>query len=204
MALDDILKSLEAEAAGQGADIIARAENQAARIIAEAKEDSEKILEASKEAAARNLRSQEAKILLEARFKTKKQTAKVKEELINKVFTRAEELMASFPDHPEYEDVFKHLALEAFQGKDLSGSESTIMVNQRDVGLAESFITSKNMSGTTFGNMRISESDEIKSGISINVDGGRKTCLNTLESRLAKAKQLLRTSVGKVLFNDDG
>ncbi len=203
MALDDILKSLEAEADGQCAAIIERAKSQAERIIAEAKEDSEKILAISNETGVQSLRSQESKILLEARFKAKKLTAETKEELIDQVFARAEELIVSFPDRSDYEDIFKHLALEALQGNDLSESESTVEVNPRDIELAEAFIAKQKMSGTNFGNMRVSASDAINSGVSIVVDGGRKTGLNTLESRLTKAKELHRTSVGAALFNDD-
>ncbi|HEB13052.1 MAG TPA: hypothetical protein ENI11_05205 [Actinobacteria bacterium] len=203
MALDDILKSLETEADEQSADILARAESQATRIIAEAQEDSQKIISASKETGAENLRSQEAKILLEARFKARLKIAEAKEELIDEVFARVEELIVSFPDRPDYEDVFKHLALEAFQGSNLDGHESTVKVNSRDVGLAESFVAGKNMSGKNLGPIRISDSDEINSGVAIVADGGRRTGLNTLESRLTKAKQLLRPSVGATLFNDN-
>ncbi|MDP1808735.1 MAG: V-type ATP synthase subunit E [Actinomycetota bacterium] len=199
MALEDILESLDAEARKQSADIIDRAQSQAEKLIAEAKEDAGQILAASKKAAIENLRSQEAKVLLEARFKAKKRVAEAKEVLTDKVFAEAQSRIASMWSRPIYKEVFKHLVREALGENNNSHSGLTVQVSPRDVDLAKDFFSSKRLSN----NVRIVGRDDIKSGVAMVVDGGRKTGINTLESRFQKVQKLLRTKVGATLFDDD-
>lgn len=198
MALEDILESLDAEARKQSADIIARAQGQAEKLIAEAKEDAEQILAASKKAAVENSRSQEAKVLLEARFKAKKRVAEAKEVVIDKVFAEAESRIVSMRSGSIYSKVFKHLAREAL-GENSNGQAGlTLHVNPGDVNIAKAFFASERPAN----NVQIVGRDDIKSGVAMLLDGGRKTGINTLESRLQKAKKLLRTKVGATLFDD--
>lgn len=199
MALEDILESLETEAKKQSDDIIARAKDQAARLNAEAKEEAEEILVASKKAAVENLRSQEAKILLEARFKAKKIVAEAKEGLIDKVFAEVEGLISSARSRPVYEDIFRRLAGEALRESHSGDGGLTLEVSPDDVALAQAFVASERPSN----NVRVTGRDHIKSGVAMLVEGGRKTGINTLESRFQRAKHLLRTKVGAILFDDD-
>ena len=200
MALEDILEALEAEEKKQSEDIIARAQIQAAKLIAEAKEDAEGILAVSAKAAMENLRSQEAKILLDSRFKAKKRVAEAKELLISQVFARAESLITSARHTSIYEKVFKRLARETFLREIGDGhSGLTLEVSQDDAALAKAFIASEHTSN----NVRVVSRDDINSGVALLTEGGRKTGVNTLESRFQKAQKLLRTRVGATLFNDD-
>ena len=75
----------------------------------------------------------------------------------------------------------------------------TLEVSQDDVALAKAFIASEHTSN----NVRVVSRDDINSGVAMLVEGGRKTGVNTLESRFQKAQKLLRTRVGATLFNDD-
>ena len=203
MSLEDIVKSLETEAKKQCADILERAESQAKRTIEEAGEDVAAIGRAAKVTAREGLHSQEGKILLEARFKAKKHVSEAKEKMIDQVFEKVKGAITLVPGLPSYENIFRQLATGALQGAGNNHSEIVLKVNARDVNLAESWVDTKIVSEKNYENIQIVESADIDSGVAIVVDNGRMTGTNTLEARLARAKQLLRTRVGAILFNDN-
>lgn len=203
MSLEDIVESLETEAKKQCADILARAESQTKRIIEEAADDAAEVGKAAKITARESLRSQEGKILLEARFKAKKHVSEAKEKAIDHVFEKVQDSIALVPGLPSYENIFRQLATGALQGATDIHAQIVLKVNARDVGLAESWVETKIVSEKGYENIQIVESDDIDSGVAMVVDSGRKTGINTLEARLARAKQLLRTRVGAILFDDN-
>lgn len=199
MALEDILESLEEEARKRSADIMNRAKNQAAELMAEAGRDVVQIRESLGADAAERLRSQEAKILLEARFQAKKRVAEAKENLVEEVFTETERVVASLPEHAHYPRVFHFLTAELVKAAGNNGAPAVFKVNRRDVPLAEE---EARRLGTN-GSIKVESDPTVVAGVAMAIDGGRKTGVNTLASRLAKAKQTLRTKVGAVLFDVD-
>jgi V/A-type H+/Na+-transporting ATPase subunit E len=195
MALEDILESLETEAQKQSQEILDRANSQAAKLVAEAKEDAAQTLAAAEQAGAENARSQTAKLLLEARFKAKKIIAGAKEELIDEAFANAERLIGSARDGDAYPDILTHLAREAVE-QDHGGAGLTLQVNPADETVIQQWLEARPGNSIT-----VQGSADIKSGVAMAVDGGGKTGINTLESRFEKAKRMLRTRVGVILFD---
>jgi vacuolar-type H+-ATPase subunit E/Vma4 len=197
MALEDILESLETEAQKQSQEIIDRAKSQAAKLIAEAKEDAAQTLAEAEKSGAESARSQASKVSLEARFKAKKVIAGAKEELIDEAFGRAERLIGAARGTAAYPDILKHLAVEAVE-QDHRGAGLTLRVNPDDEAVIKQWLASR-----PGNNIAVRGSADIKSGVAMVVDGGGKTGVNTLESRFEKAKRMLRTRVGVVLFDGD-
>lgn len=199
MALEDILESLEEEARKQSADIMSRAKTQADDLMAEAERDVAQIRESTGAEAAERLRSQEAKMLLEARFQAKKRVAEAKEKLVEEVFAEAGSMVGALPEHVSYPSVFRFLTAELVKAAGNNGAAAVLKVSSRDVSLAEEAA----LKFGTDGSIKVESDPSVVAGVAMAIDGGRRTGVNTLDSRLAKARQTLRTRVGAVLFDVD-
>lgn len=193
MSLKEIFSALEREAEKQNEEMLAAARKQADELLAEANESATAILAEETEKSKEQLRAKEARIILEARFKSKRRLVETKEKLIDNVFNEARKQLQELPKTKDYPAVFTHLALEA--AKAIGNNERVVVsVSQGDLALAHSIFARSKIDCT------VRSATDGRGGVIISSENKRKVLTNTLESRLNRASTILRNSVAEVLF----
>ena len=191
MALEDMLKALEEEGCAECERILSQAEERAKRIVEEAEQEGVAIKEAHMAKARELLRSEKSRILSEANFAVKKAVIQAKDLLISQVFDRVSDRVKKMRSSPDYPDVFRKLASEALanaQGRVL------VSVDERDQEIARSVL---NDLGADY---ELRTDIECCGGLTVTTAEGRITFVNTLDSRLDKARAVLKPDVAAVLF----
>ena len=191
MALEDMLKALEEEGRAECERILSQAKARADQIIKEAEQEGTSIKQAHMVKAEALLKSERSKILNEASFTVKKAVIQAKDSLISKVFDRISERVQKIRESSEYREVFRKLASEALantQGK------IVISVDKRDEDIAKSIL--KDLGA----DYELRTDLECGGGLAVTTVDGRITFVNTLDSRLDKARAVLKPDVASILF----
>jgi len=194
MALKDIFLALEREAKSQNEEILTRAKREAEELIATAESKAKLIMAEEVGRAQEELHSRESKIILEAKFRAKKNLVELKEKLVDEVFAEAGNVLNNLGKSKESDRVFANLAHEALEAID-GGALVEVTVAKDKLAEAKSLFGERSFKPTfktTPNNLH---------GIVISLDGGRKVLTNTLESRLEVARKKFRVKVGEMLFN---
>ncbi len=191
MALEDMLKALEEEGCAECERILSQAEERAKRIVEEAEREGIAIKDAHMAKAKELLRSEKSRILSEANFAVKKAIIQAKDSLISQVFDRVSDRVEKLRSSPEYPDVFRKLASEALanaQGRVL------VSVDERDEKMAGPILDDLGADYELRTDIRCC------GGLTVTTADGRITFVNTLDSRLDKARAVLKPDVASILF----
>ncbi len=191
MALDEILKSLEEEGDREVAEILAKARAQAERIIEEAKEKAERLKREEVEKAKRAAESESARIINAARLFAKKEIIRAKEESIKKVVEESRRRLKELSKRKDYPQILQRLIAEAMEGVD---GRVVVRVNPRDKELTQKLFSDYQIT------YELKTDLNIEGGLQVQTKDASIFINNTLESRLNKAAQLLKTEVTKILF----
>jgi V/A-type H+-transporting ATPase subunit E len=191
MALDEILKALEEEGDREVAEIIAKARAQADKIIEEAKEEAKRLKNEEVDKAKRAAESESARIINAARLFAKKEIIRAKEECIKKVVEEARERLKNLRRGKEYPQILQRLIAEAMEGVD---GRVVVKVNPEDKELAQKLLSDFQIT------YELKPESNIEGGLQVQTKDASIFINNTLESRLNKAAQLLKTEVTKILF----
>jgi V/A-type H+-transporting ATPase subunit E len=191
MALEDMLRALEEEGQAECDKIMSQAKAREKEILKEAKEEASVIKEAHMKKVKAALRSERARIISNATFYVKKEVLKAKEELIKECFNEAAKRLEVLRSSPQYEKIFADLAKEALANTE---GEVVVSVDKRDAKLAERVL------GSLTRRYKLTTNLKCLGGLVVTTGDGRITFINTFDSRLAKARKLLRSEITSVLF----
>lgn len=190
MPLEHILRAMQAQADGEIEKITQRAEEEAAQLVAEAQAEAETIQARHRARVEPMLAAEAASILNKAKLGALRASANAREQLLIQAFTGAEECLAQMRASGQYAQVFRALAREALEG--LEG-DLVAYVDPRDVEMATG----------VFAQLAIQPSIEAQptplGGVSIATRDGRITIVNTVASRLERARGALRGPVAAIL-----
>lgn len=194
-------------------EILQDAEKQAKKILQEAKQEAMKILEQARSEKKRLIqmkydeieKEEEQKIqrdLSKLRIKNKIELNNVKEQLLNRIFTKSLGRIQELKDKKseEYRSALEHQIVQG--GIPLEGGELTVKLAPEDVSLIEiksleSRIT--NVCGKKTTIKILSSEDDMVDGGSI-ISKGNFSVSNTIEARLERQEEVLRDKVHKMLF----
>ena len=193
MALDEMLEALEQEGNLDIEKIKTQAREHENQILKEAEEEAAKIRAANQKKVEDRVRIERSKILNRASFQVKKEVIRSKEAMMNDVFNSVMERIKALRKDGGYEPVFKSLATETLSG--ING-KAIVSVDPADEQLARKILDG-------IGREYVLKTDiKTLGGLSAHSEDGRIILNNTIDSRIAKAKQLLKTDVLKALFGE--
>lgn len=192
MGLEDIFKALESQAEEDCQALLAHSRAQAERIIDEAEAEAERIVEERVRQVQRELNIQRNQRLNSARLDGKKKASAEREKLVQEAFSEAEERLSVIRDRPDYDKVFERLLAEAAEG--VKGETMILHVDPRDADLAR---TSARRMGL---DADLATDLDTAGGVRISIAQGKVSRQNTLESRLAKARRIMKADVAAALF----
>ena len=192
MAFENLIEAVRISAE----ETIREIEEKAQREVAEAKEaaaeKSQAIRSAAIEDAKRRAAVERGKLMASARKEIRMSSAVEKDRVFQKAFTEAGRRLASARSDGRYEKSYTAMLSEAMQ--DLEGEEVTVHADKRDEALARKSLQAlgKNCEVvtdlTTLGGLNLTTRDE------------RAIVYNTLESRLEKAKKILKPEIYSLLY----
>lgn len=192
MAIEDIYRALEQEGEREVKDILSKAREEANQIVEEANEEARQVKEIPLQKAAASIKGEQARLLNDAKLFKKKAVIKAKEECINNAFTKVKDELKDIRSKSSYKEVFTSLAKEVLgmvEGKVVAS------VDKRDEKLAGSVLDSL---GADY---ELKTDITCLGGLRVVSAGGRISHVNTLDSRLDKAKQAIKPEVTSILFS---
>ena len=194
MPYEDLISAVKAGAQERIKEIQERAQAEALKIRKDAEERTQSTRSAYLEETARGVKLEKSKLISKAGAEKRMALARVKDDLFQKVFTRAAQQMASARNNPAYRESFKNMVREAME--ELAGQEVTVHIDPRDEPLCREILTEIQRNCgvvtdlTTLGGLNATTADE------------RLMVFNTIESRLQRAKELMKSEVMSALYGD--
>jgi V/A-type H+-transporting ATPase subunit E len=194
MPYEDLITAVKASAQERMKEIKDRALAEAQKIRKDAEERAQGIRSAHLEEAARNLQLEKGKLISKVATEKRMALARVKEDLFQQVFARAAQEMTSARNHPGYRESFQKMVREAME--ELAGEEIRMHIDPRDEPLCREILREMQRNCdvvtdlTTMGGLNATTTDE------------RLTVFNTLESRMQRAKELLKREIMSTLYGD--
>jgi len=194
MAYEDLLAAVTANAQERIKEIRDRAEAETFKIRKDAEERARVIRITSLEEAGQAIQLEQSKLISRAGADKRMALARTKEGIFQQVFDQASLRMASVRDHQGYRELLKKLAGEAME--DLPTEGIRVNIDPRDEPLCKELLREMKRNCeivpnlTTMGGLNVTTADE------------RIMIFNTFESRLARAKELMKSEIMSTLYGD--
>jgi vacuolar-type H+-ATPase subunit E/Vma4 len=192
MALEDIFRALEEQAAKDSEAVLVEARAHADAIVEEAEHEAARTRDARVADAARNAKLSSAQDLNAAKLEARKKLAAVKDVAVGGVFEDATAELKKTRGAAGYQATFRRLADEALESV---VGEFSVLVDPADVELATAVLREKGLSAEVRGDLSTS------GGLAVSTDGGRVMHRNTLEDRLDKLRGMAQADVAEILFS---
>lgn len=194
MSQKELIEAISQQAHHKTDEILEEAKRQASIIVRKSEDELDKIKENILRRARSSVKSEEAKIINEARLHAKKEQLVAKHEVIEKVMNGLEEKIAELPGKNEYSKIFSLLLQESLDG---ASGKAKIKCRNEDVALIEKFVSGKNIQV---------ELEKAPSGFSgVDVVWGEEYQFirkNSFNSRLEKIYPELLKEANKLIFHE--
>lgn len=194
MALEDMLEALEKESEADIEKIRSQARANENQIMKEADLEASKILETQKRHIEDQIRMERSKIINTANFHVKKEVIKAKEEVLNNIFSKVSESSKNLRNSNDYEKVFEKLVYETLAG--IRG-KAIVSVDSNDEKMARKILDKMDVS------YELKTDIKALGGLKVQSEDRKVVLNNTVDARVEKAKQLLKSDVVKILFGDN-
>ena len=194
MAIDDLIKAVEASGQERIQEIMERSRAEADEIIREAQAKDQPIKKRYMETASESVAIQRNKLLSAAREESRMEVITAKNDIFEKVFEEAVRNLGSIREKPRYREILKALLGEALQ--DLGSDAVVLHVDRRDEALMRDILNEQKLSNEMVTDITST------GGLNASSRDGRFVIFNTLESRLKKAKEIHRSEIFTVLFGE--
>lgn len=199
--LKSIAKEILEDAEKEAKAIILRAEAQAEKILEEAREKAEKRYESIIKEYEIKMKAEERQSASLFELEAKNKLLKVKEELIEEVYEEVLNRLREYVLTKDYVSCLLRLISEA--GERIPSKELEIRLNDRDYKrLTEKCLL--NLSRKM--GVKLAKSEKRIScigGVVVASPDGKIVVDNTFENRLKSLKNILRTRIAKILFQEE-
>ena len=190
VALEHILRAMQAQADADIAKLNRDADEQAAQLIAEAEIAARAIRARHRARVEPMLIAEAASLQNKAKLAALRAIANAREELIADALAQAEDCLAQIRASKQYAQIFRALAQEAIQA---IGTQVIARVDPDDVVIARA----------AFDALGVRTEIETQAiplgGLEVMTRDGRIVIVNTLAARLERARHILRGPVAKIL-----
>ena len=199
--LKSIAKEILEDAEKEAKVIILRAEAQAEKILEEAREKAEKRYESIIKEYEIKMKAEERQSTSLFELEAKNKLLKVKEELIEEVYEEVLNRLREYVLTEDYVSCLLRLISEA--GERIPSKELEIRLNDRDYKK----LTEKHLLNLSrkMGVKLIKSEKRISciGGVMVASPDGKIVVDNTFENRLKSLKNILRTRIAKILFQEE-
>ena len=192
MAIEELIQAVEVGAKERIHEIRERSKSEAEEIVSEANTKGGPIKKRYLEEAMRSVELQKNKLLSETREESRMEVIKTKNEIFQKTFENAAKVLGSVREHARYRKSFSLFITEV---SDALGEEDIILhIDPRDEALCREILNELKMKYEIVTDLTCA------GGLNAHTRNGRFVVLNTLESRIQKAKELHRPVIFSMLF----
>ncbi|MDD1717073.1 MAG: V-type proton ATPase subunit E [Methanoregulaceae archaeon] len=192
MAYEDLIRAVEASAEEQIREIRQRAESEAEEILEKSQVQSSNIVRVQRENAAKRAEIEQNRILSGIRAETKLLVIQAKAEVAERAFSLAEQELTKVRERSGYEAMFRKLLNETLL--DFSGNAVKVHINERDEELCRRALKDLGFNSEVIPDLHCA------GGLSASTSDGTFLISNTIESRLERARELLRPEVFTILY----
>ncbi|MEA3308009.1 MAG: V-type ATP synthase subunit E family protein [Chloroflexota bacterium] len=194
-------KTVLGEAQSQAQKILDEAQSQAARVQQQAEREAEK----QRQQILQEAQTRVAAVLADARAAAHVEAQKIvlqrREEFLTRVFSQAAECLTGLPERADYQT--KMVALMREAARNLPGADNLVVRVDRATGDSLSTDELAALSHELGVNLQLGEPLDSRLGVLVMTEDGRRIYDNTLAARLARQKNVLRTSVYRILMGEE-
>lgn len=194
MAAKNLIESMEMSAEERILEMIHKAHNEADEIIKSAEAKAETIKHSYVENAIKFADAERNRQLYTVKTEAKMHVIKAKDELLQKAFLAAQKNLINFRERRAYKNSYKLMVQEAVH--ELEGEEVEFHVDKKDENLCKDILEELNK------NSEIVADITCAGGLNVSTTDEKVVIFNTIESRLDKAKELLKFEIFSILFGD--
>lgn len=194
MTAKNLIESMEMNAEERILEMIHNAHNEADEIIKSAEAKAETIKHSYLENAIKFADAERNRQIYTVKTEVKMHVIIAKDELLHKAFVEAKKNLINFRERRAYKNSYKLMVQEAVH--ELEGEELEFHIDKKDENLCKEILEELSENSgivadiTCAGGLNVSTSDE------------KIVIFNTIESRLDKAKELLKFETFSTLFGD--
>lgn len=194
MTAKNLIESMEMNAEERILEMIHNAHNEADEIIKSAEAKAETIKHSYLENAIKFADAERNRQIYTVKTEVKMHVIIAKDELLHKAFVEGKKNLINFRERRAYKNSYKLMVQEAVH--ELEGEELEFHIDKKDENLCKEILEELSENSgivadiTCAGGLNVSTSDE------------KIVIFNTIESRLDKAKELLKFETFSTLFGD--
>jgi len=188
----ELLALLEKEAAAERDRVLAEARAQAEQVRADAEAEARRTVETQRRQGEELLRANQVRAQGAANLQAQALLLETKDQVLAEVFHRAEEALDQVArDRTRYSTILARLVAEGAAG--FSG-RVVIETHPDDVELVRTVVQRQKLDA------EVRASDSVRGGVRLGSPDGRYVVLNTLASRLERARPTLASEVARTLW----
>ena len=192
MPYEQLIESVEMCADDKIREIKEKATGDAEDIKAEAKKKDEIIKKRHLDAVRKTVESERSKSLGKVNEDVRMQLTRAKDDVFQHAFTEAQKILSSVRGQANYENIFKTLLKEAVT--ELEGEEVLLHIDKKDEDLCKKLLSELKL------NCVIVTDITCAGGLNVSTKDGRFIIFNTVDSRIERAKVLLKLDVFATLY----
>ena len=194
MTLEELRQEIEERSREEIKQVQERGESEAAIIAREGEEKAASVQKMHLDRAREKMRRERILSLYTASSEMKTQINREKERIFLSVFEKAGNNLASLREKDSYERVFRNLVEESIRS---AGEENIILhVDGRDEKLCAQILGDLGLSCDVVSDL------ECCGGVNISYKDGHAIVHNTFESRLERAREILKLEIYATLYGD--
>ncbi len=192
MPYEDLIQSVESSANERIVEIQERAQKEAEEIIQQARSKENGIKTRNLEEARKILEIERTKQISAIKEERKMQVTKVKDSLFQRAFQIAQEKLDTARLRPKYREHLRLLLQEVLE--EMKGQEVVIHIDPRDESLCREILKELQYNSELVLDLNSA------GGLIVHSSDGSYRILNTIETRLEKAREHLRKDLFSLLF----
>ncbi|MCX6696542.1 MAG: V-type ATP synthase subunit E [Methanoregula sp.] len=196
MPYEQLIQSVDECAEDKCRTIKERTTRRVAEIHDEAAGKEKRIKQKHEEAARTAVEKERGRSVAQVKKETRMQLVHAKDEVYQKAFTGAKEKISRLRTDAHYASDFTKMLQEA--ARELEGESLVISIDKRDEALCKKLVPELNL------NCRVVADITTDGGLDVSTKDGRFIIKNTIESRLERAKVLIKPEIFATLYGDQG
>jgi len=196
MPYEQLIQSVDECAEDKIRTIRERAARKAAEIHDEAAGKEKRIKQKREEAARTAVETERGRLVAQVKKETRMQLIHAKDEVYQKAFAGAKEQLSRLRTEVHYAGDFTKMLQEAASA--LEGERLVLSIDKRDEALCKKLVPELNL------NCGIVTDITTAGGLDVSTKDGRFVIKNTIESRLERAKVLIKPDIFATLYGDLG
>ena len=194
MTYENLIESMEVSAEKRINEILKNAHEQSGEIKRTALTKAESIKTAYLEEAQKSVDVERNKLIYQVKAENKMNVIKEKDRAIRSAFAEAKKRLENFRNDGNYHDNFKKMLQEAVNA--LATKKVLLHIDKRDENLCRQVLNELNINSEIVADLKS------EGGLAVSTKDGKIVVFNTLESRLAKAEELMRREIFATIYGD--